>query len=123
MRVELLYTDYCLPDYFGGDSRPWVAIYPTERGYTSRELRRAILAEFDARAIGGNDTVAWDYISDEQQQKRAEKFYAMALPACVNRIKFRGKKLKLDKETLKHLKKYEDEDIPLMHFVFNIVED
>ena len=95
----------------GGDSRPWVAIYPKEGGYTSRELREAILSEFSLGAVGGNDPIARDYIHDEEDQIRADKFYQKALPACLNRdIKFRGKELKWVEE---------GEDC-LMYFVFDI---
>lgn len=111
MKVTIAYTDHCLPDYFGGDHRPWVAIYPIEGGYTSRELREEILNEFALGAVGGNDPITRDYLHDEKDQLRADKFYKKALPACLNRdIKFRGKALKYK------------EDGALMYFVFEIEE-
>lgn len=95
MKVTIAYTEYCLPDYFSGDCRPWVVIYPTERGYTSRELRNEILNEFSLGSVGGNDPITRDYIHEEKDQVRADKFFSKALSACLNRdIKFRGKKLK-----------------------------
>lgn len=113
MKVTIAYTDYCLPDYFRGDHRPWVAIYPIEGGYTSRELRNAILSEFAQGAVGGNDPLAHEYIPEEKDQLRADKFYEKALPACLNRdIKFRGKKLKY----------VEEEEDCVMYFVFEIEE-
>lgn len=113
MKVTIAYTEYCLPDYFRGDHRPWVTIYPKEGGYTSRELREEILSEFAQGAVGGSDPITRDYISDEKDQMRADKFYEKALPACLNRdIKFRGKKLKY----------VEEEEGSVMYFVFDIEE-
>lgn len=118
MKVTIAYTDTCLPDYFGGDTRPWVTIYPKENGYTSRELRQAILNEFRQGAIGGNDPIVFDYIPDEKDQKRAEEFYSKALCACLNRdIKYRGKRHKNSDYGIT------DDNcgrIPLLHIVFNI---
>lgn len=113
MKVTIAYTDYCLPDYFRGDHRPWVAIHPIEGGYTSRELRNAILSEFAQGVVGGNDPITQDFIPEEKDQLRAAKFYEKALPACLNRdIKFRGKKLKYA----------EEEEGCVMYFVFDIEE-
>ena len=122
MKVEIAYTEYCLPDYFSGDSRPWVAVYPTEKGYTSRELREEILNEFKLGAIGGNHPAMRDYIDNEKDQLRAEKFFSKALTACLNRIKYRGKKGKIDADNLKEYKKDDSIDLPLLYFVFNIIE-
>ena len=93
-RVDIAYTDTCLPDYFGGDSRPHVTIYPTKQGYTSSELREAILSEFRQGAIGGHDPVCCDFIQDENEQQNADKLFGRLLPGCLNReIKYRGKRL------------------------------
>ena len=98
MKVSIAYTDTCLPDYFGGDSRPWVCVPVTERGYTSRELRAVILSEFAQGAIGGNDPLMRDWIPGEKLQRLADDFFSRRLPACLNReIKYRGKRVKQDK--------------------------
>ena len=120
MKVSIAFEDYCLPDYFGGDSRPWVIVYPTEKGYTSRELRQAILNEFAMGATGGNDPLLSDFIVNEKDQKRADKFYSKALPACLKRaIKYRGKKVKWQKDWGDI---EECEYTPMLHIVFNIEE-
>lgn len=120
MKISIAYVDTCLPDYFGGDHRPWVALYPSETGYTSRELREYILSEFSLGAIGGSDPVAWDYIGSETEQKRADKFYAKLSPALNREIKFRGKKHKLSEYGIKESD--DCHDLPLLHVVFNIEE-
>ncbi len=122
MKVEIAYTEYCLPDYFSGDSRPWVVISPTEKGYTSRELRKEILNEFKLGAIGGNDPAMHDYIDNEKDQLRAEKFFSRALPACLNRIKYRGTKGKIDADNLREYKKDDSMELPLLYFVFEIID-
>lgn len=123
MKVTIAYTDICLPDYFGGDHRPWVAIYPTENGYTSRELREAIKSEFSQGAIGGNCELMCDFIPDEKDQKRADKFFQKALPACLNRdIKYRGKRHKFSEYDIKIDDLDEFASMPLLHIVFDIEE-
>lgn len=118
-RVEIAYTDTCLPDYFGGDSRPWVTIQPTASGYTSKELRQAILSEFSQGAYGGSDPVLCDFIQDKTEQDNAEIFYSKLLKACLNRdIHFRGKAHKL--RDFPDLDK-DCEHVPLLHVVFNLI--
>lgn len=120
MRVTIAYTDTCLPCYFQGDSRPWVVVYPTEQGYTSRELRQAILSEFRQGATGGYDPILSEFIASELDQKRAEQFYSKALPACLKRdIKYRGKKNKWS-QAWGDIEEYEES--PVLHIVFNIEE-
>lgn len=98
LKVNIAYTDTCLPDYFSGDARPWVCVPVRPNGYTSRELRKAILSEFAQGAIGGNYPLTSDYIHDENLVSIADKFYSKALPACLNReIKYRGKQVKAEK--------------------------
>jgi hypothetical protein len=124
MNVNIAYTDICLPGYFGGDHRPWVAIYPTEKGYTSSELREAIKSEFSQGAIGGSCELMYDFIPDEKDQKRADIFFQKALPACLNRdIKYRGKRHKYSEYDIKISDVDECEDLPLLHIVFDIEED
>lgn len=121
MKVSIAYTETCLPDYFGGDSRPWVAIYTTEKGYTSRELRKEILNEFRLNAVGGSHWITAEYIPQPEKQKLADRFYSKLLPACLNReIKYRGKAAKLPREYLE----LDDDfnDCPVLFIVFNIEE-
>ena len=120
MKVTIAYESFCLPDYFSGDSRPWVIVCPTEKGYTSKELRQAISSEFSQGATGGNDPLLSGFIADEKDQKRADKFYGKALPACLKRdIKYRGKKVKWQKDWGDI---EECEYSPVLHIVFNIEE-
>ena len=114
MQVSIAYTDTCLPDYFSGDSRPWVQIPVSPTGYTSKELRQAIISEFAQGAVGGSDPITSDFIADEKTQIAADLFYSKKLADCLNReIKFRGKKLKNDKRTDPDCECY-------FHIVFNI---
>lgn len=116
MKISIAYTDTCLPDYFRGDSRPWITIPVNDNGFTSRQLREEILNEFAIGAIGGYDSIAYDYIQDEKEQIRAEKFYKKLRPTLNRIIKFRGKVLK-EKQTENSY-----DDVPQMHIVFDIEE-
>ena len=112
--VSIAYTDTCLPDYFGGDSRPWVCIPVSPAGYTSRELRDAIKSEFALGAVGGNCDLTKDCLHDEKLSAIADKFYAKTLPACLNRdIKYRGKRNKQDKMN-------DPDGEVYLHVVFNV---
>lgn len=124
MNISVAYVDICLPDYFGGDARPWVAIYPTDNGYTSRELREAILYEFEMGAVGGNDDVARDFIPDPEREKRSDLFFRK-LPAALKReIKYRGKRHKVKDYLEKGMKFDPDFDqLPVMYVVFDIIEE
>ena len=53
MKVSIAHTDTCLPDYFSGDSRPWLCI-PAHR-QTFASVRRALCDELRMGAIGGSD--------------------------------------------------------------------
>ena len=119
MKVEIAYSDLCLSDYFRGDSRPLVVIYPTEKGYNRQKLREAILSEFKQGAIGGCDPAMCDFIPNEKDQQRADKFFGGALVACLNReVNYRGKRVKWEKEW----GSIEDcESTPLLHVVFEII--
>lgn len=114
IKVDLAYVDVCLPDYFKGDSRPWVCVYPTKVGYTSRELREAILSEFNLGAIGGN--VNFEAIPEELYTVFEKK-----LKACLNKsLKYRGKKLKYSEFDIEIEDDGEIDVSPLLHVVFNV---
>ena len=53
MKVSIAHTDTCLPDYFSGDSRPWLSIPAYQQSFAS--VRRALENEVRQGAIGGND--------------------------------------------------------------------
>lgn len=120
MKVTIARVEVCLPDYFGGDSRPFVTLCPREEGYTSTELRKAILSEFSQGQVGGSDPMTGDYIHDEKDRKRADEFYGKALPACLNRdIKYRGRKFRSKEYGLED---DDDDTFPLIHVVFSVEE-
>ena len=122
MQLSIKYTETCLSDYFSGDADPWVCIYPTEQGYTSKELREAIKQEFAIGAVGGNTCIGWDFIPDEESEKLADLFYSK-LDACLNRcIKYRGKKHKYKDYGIKPSEVEDCEHLPLLHIVFDISE-
>lgn len=54
MKLELVNTDVCLPDYFSGDSRPWLCIGIPKGGILIRDLKAELLSELNQDAIGGN---------------------------------------------------------------------
>ena len=71
MKVTIAFEDYCLPDYFGGDSRPWVieGNFPSRRKNPNKyflEVANELLPEalkeaqkeqaksFEARAFGSD---------------------------------------------------------------------
>lgn len=122
MQVTVKYTEDCLPDYFRGDSDPWVAIPYTDKGYSSVQLRRAVLSEFELNAVGGSHWITADYIPDPELNALADKFYAKALPACLNReIKYRGKLCKLPAEyRIRNRPSCMDHDTPCLYIVFKI---
>lgn len=120
LKAVLVRDIICLPDYFGGDCRAWVTVYPTEKGYTSRELRKAILLEFAQGAIGGNQEYTQDFISGEDEQLKSDQFFK-TLEACLNRdIKYRGKKHKLKDYDITENDLECGYDLPLWYFVFDM---
>ena len=52
-------TDVCLPDYFSGDSRPWICV-PVSSKMSFKELRELLHSEINQGAIGGNDPLIQD---------------------------------------------------------------
>lgn len=121
MRVSIACVHICIPDFFSGSASPWVAIPTTEKGYTSRELRKEILNRFCLGDVGGYHWVTADYIPEPEKQKLADKFYGKLLPACLNReIKYRGKKGKILKAYAEL--KIDLDECPMLFIVFNIQE-
>lgn len=53
LRVSVHHVDTCLPDYFRGDSRPWLCIPAYRQTFAS--VRRALEHEVRHGAIGGSD--------------------------------------------------------------------
>lgn len=53
MKVSIVHVDTCLPDYFGGDSRPWLCIPAYRQSFAN--VRRALEDEMRLGAIGGHD--------------------------------------------------------------------
>ena len=53
LHVTIAHTDTCLPDYFSGDSRPWLSVPAYRQSFAS--VRRALESEVRQGAIGGND--------------------------------------------------------------------
>ena len=53
MKITIAHTDTCLPDYFSGDSRPWLCIPAYRQTFAS--VRRALESEVRQGAIGGSD--------------------------------------------------------------------
>ena len=122
MKLSIAYTETCLSSYFSGDHKPWICIYPSPEGYTSRQLREAIKQEFIVGAVGGNTCIGWDFIPDDEGQVLADKFYSK-LDACLNRcIKYRGKIHKYKDYDIKEDDADCMDDLPLLHVVFDISE-
>lgn len=51
MKVSIVHTDTCLPDYFSGDARPWICVPAYRQSFAS--VRRALRDELRMGAIGG----------------------------------------------------------------------
>ena len=56
LRVSIVHVDTCLPDYFRGDSQPWLCIPAYRQSFAS--VRRALEDEVRHGAIGGSDDYA-----------------------------------------------------------------
>lgn len=65
MKVSIVHTDTCLPDYFSGDSRPWLCIPAFPQSFAS--VRRALADEVRQGAIGGSDDHARLLSADTMQ--------------------------------------------------------
>ena len=86
MKLNIVCTDVCLPDYFSGDSRPWLCI-PVDGRTTFKQVRDMLKDEVRQGAFGGfNDLytlLAADWLP-ERYVKKADKAIK-ALYAAINR--------------------------------------
>lgn len=81
MKVSIAHTDTCLPDFFSGDSRPWLCIPAYRQSFAS--VRRALESEVRQGAIGGSDDharlLSADMVRPEEERRADEltrKLYA-----------------------------------------------
>lgn len=85
MKVSIVHTDTCLPDYFSGDSRPWLCIPAFPQSFAS--VRRALANEVRQGAIGGYDDNARLLSADmvrPEEEKRADEL-TMKVHAAIRR--------------------------------------
>ena len=86
MKLNITCTDVCTPDYFSGDSRPWVCIQ-VDGSTTFKEVRESILFEVRQGAFGGNNELwkllAADWLPD--RKVKAADLAIKCLMAAINR--------------------------------------
>lgn len=86
MKLHITCTDACLPDYFSGDSRPWLCI-PVDGATTFKACREMLRDEIRQGAFGGNNELycllAADWLPEHNVDK-ADKAIK-ALYAAINR--------------------------------------
>ena len=86
MRLHITCTDVCLPDYFSGDSRPWLCI-PVDGSTTFKACRDMLRDEIRQGAFGGCNELyrllAADWLPERDVDK-ADKAMK-ALYAAINR--------------------------------------
>lgn len=85
MKVQIAHTDTCLPDYFSGDSLPWLQIPAYRQSFA--EVRRALRNEIRMGAVGGSDDDARLLSADcvrPEEEKRADTL-TRKLYAAINR--------------------------------------
>lgn len=75
-KLECYHIDTCLPDYFSGDSRPWLCI-PIYEGMRISDVKTDLIDELNMGAIGGN--LYYEIRESDQFHKRAK--------AAIKRIK------------------------------------
>lgn len=80
LRLTCAHRDTCLPDYFGGDSRPWVNV-PVHQGISMAALKAALHSELNQGTIGGNDERTRD------DSGPAGDLWFRAAHAAVNRMR------------------------------------
>lgn len=78
-KLSCINTDVCLPDYFSGDSRPWITI-PIYRGMTLKQIKDSLHSEIDQDAVGGNINLY------DMNDRDLESWYSRS-HAAINRIK------------------------------------
>lgn len=88
MKLELVYVDTCLPDYWSGHHLPHVQI-PVWRGMTLKEIKSSIMDELRNGYVMGNTEEARMLSADlvkPEEEKQADRVTRAAY-AAVNRIK------------------------------------
>lgn len=121
MRVSIVHTDTCLPDYFSGDSRPWVAIPAYRQTFAS--VRRALRDEIRQGAIGGNDDNARLLSADlvrPDEEKRADELTRKVYAAIARDIRPAKKG---DRLAFRDVELPEDGDCVMAYFVIVVEED
>ena len=106
-KLECVLTDICLPDYFSGESRPWVPI-SVYKGMTLKEIKIQLHSQINHDAVGGNAWI-WDIESD--------RWYRRA-HAAINRIKPTKKGQRKFFNDLEESSQNEYEDTVQAFFVF-----
>lgn len=121
LRVSIVHVDTCLPDYFRGDSRPWLCIPAYRQSFAS--VRRALEHEVRHGAIGGSDEHArllqGDMVRPEDESVANElvrKVYA-AIRRDVRPAK------KGDRIAFRDIELPEDGDDFVMAYFVIVVED
>ena len=119
MRVSIAHTDTCLPDYFSGDSRPWLCVPAYRQSFAS--VRRALENEVRQGAIGGSDDhallLSGDMVRPDEESRADEltrKVYA-AIRRDIRPAK------KGDRLAFRDIELPEDGDCAMAYFVI-IVE-
>jgi len=120
MHVSVVHTDTCLPDFFSGDSRPWICIPAYRQSFAS--VRRALEDEVRQGAIGGCDDharmLSADMVRPEEESAADEltrKVYA-AIRRDVRPAK------KGDRLAFRDIEPSECDDCVMAYFVI-VVED
>ncbi len=87
-KLDCAHVDTCLPDYWRGDSRPWVAV-PVWHGIHLADVKRAIMDELRQGAVGGSDRLAFllsaEYVDPENEG--AAEIATVRAYAAVNRLR------------------------------------
>ena len=120
MKVTIAHVDTCLPGYFSGDSRPWLAIPARRMSFAA--IRRELENEVLEGAIGGNDDHARlltrDHVEPEEEA-RADELRRKTYAAIRRDVKPRRKGARL---AFRDIETDEDGDTVMAYFVV-IVEE
>lgn len=120
MKVTIAHTDTCLPDYFSGDSRPWLAIPARPMSFAA--VRRELESEVRHGAIGGSDDHAQLLSADlvkPEDGARADELTRKLYSAIRRDVKPRRKG---DRLAFRDIEADEDGDMTMAYFVV-IVEE